>query len=53
MDTRNPLLIDRYDFQAGEDEFRVVFMKMIIVGCLPILIALLVLMFWWIVLKRR
>lgn len=52
LDLRKPEEIDVNQFEAGLYELRVYYMKMIMMGCLPPLIALLVSLFWSAVLKK-
>lgn len=53
MDTRDPLSIQRYFFRTGEKEIRVIYQKLFIMAFAPILLAVLVITFWGILLKKR
>lgn len=53
IDKRDPNSIDRYNFKAGESEFRIIYIKLILMSFIPLLIGLATVLFWWIVLKRK
>ena len=53
MDTRDPLSIKRYFFRTGEKEIRVIYQKLFIMAFAPILLAVFVITFWGILLKKR
>ena len=53
MDNRDPAQVNRYFFEAGRTEVRIVYQKMIIMGFIPVLVALITVTFWGLYLRKR
>jgi len=52
MDSRNPENVDKFNFRAGENEWRVIYQKLMINAVLPIIMCAASYSVWWLVLKK-
>lgn len=51
LDTRS--YVDPTQFQAGPSEMRIYYMKLMMMSCVPLLVAAIATTFWWVVLKKQ
>lgn len=53
LDGRDPTTIDINEFEAGEDEFRITYWKLIMYAVMPLLLGIIAISSWSMILKYK